>query len=226
MVVSQAVLAAPLASEHQVSLFCNGVRVCMLSSQVPNARLRLDRLQASSFECVGPAGSGVHISGYTCRVGRPAKKEFDGGQTAEEYEAVQEGRKRRLEQLAHEAKVAQPSTKPKRIPRLTFNPEVLVAEYSPKQSGISPVRAQLSLDAMVAAREEIKARQELESMGGGDDGETLQHVLAELLACSAAKLRSICKANELDEHGGKSALVERLTEHIAACLREERAVRL
>ena len=39
-----------------------------------------------------------------------------------------------------------------RTPRLTFNPEVVVAEYVPKRCGISPERSRMSLDEMEAAQ--------------------------------------------------------------------------
>ena len=67
--------------------------------------------------------------------------------------------------------------------------------------------------------------QALESTGDDDDddddGEALQQVLAVLLASSSTKLRGICSSNGLDRQGPKSALVERLIDHIAAGMREQ-----
>ena len=227
--LSQAALASPLLdTSAQVQLFCDGVLMCTLSNKMPNARLPTRNIKSVSFECVGPAGSGIHVTGNTYQIntGREVAPQ-EGGRTLAEWEATQVGRKRRIDELRREAATAaqSPTTTPKRIPRLTFNPSVLVAEYVPKRSGISPVRAYASLDEMVRAREEIKARQEMEAMSGADDddGETLQQVLAELQACSIAKLRKLCKANGLDQQGNKLALMERLIEHIGTCLREERA---
>ena len=236
LAVSQATLAAPLLHKSaQVQLFCDGQKICTLSAQVPNVRLRLDLLKAPSFECVGPEGSCVHITGYTyVQAHKPSggrdddmDMDMDGG-TDDEWEAIQRERKRRLEELHLEAAAAakRPSTAPKRVPRLTFNPEVLVAEYVPKRVGISPSYS-VSLDVMVAEREALKARERaLESMAddGDDDGETLQHVLAELLSSSVSKLRNYCGRNGLPRQGDKGALIERLVEHIAADMRVEREV--
>ena len=57
---------------------------------------------------------------------------------------------------------------------------MVAATYVPKQCGISPERSLLSLEEMVARREEIK-RQQREMGDDGeeeDDGEALQQVLA------------------------------------------------
>ena len=88
----------------------------------------------------------------------------------------------------------------------------------------------LSLDEMVARREEIKRVARESAADGGDgeedeDGEALQHVLSVLLAQPVAQLRMICKANGLDEQGAKPALIGRLIDHIAADMREERAAK-
>ena len=234
LAVSQATLAAPLLTgPATVQLFCNEVLVCTLSPDVPNVRLLLNVKASASFECSGPEGSAVHVGGYTYQV-KSSPKRLDE-ETETDWEELQRGRKRRIEELQRDALAARPLPPSTRIPRLTFNPEVLVAEYIPKRSGISPGWARVSLDAMVAAREEFKARQALESMGGDDgdddDGEMLQHMLAELLSCSLKKLRVICKVNGLvigvdnnnsNKEAEKSALIERLVDHYAMVMRAER----
>ena len=240
LAVSQATLAAPLlTASTKVRLFCNETLCCILSAEKPNARLSLDVKVSSTFVCRGPKGSCVHIGGYTYQISRPADEdattlavddgESDHGLSNERYEKLQRDRKRRLEELQREAAAdaACPSdAAPPRNRRLTFNPTVVVAEYIPKRSGIFPERAELSLDAMVAIREQIKARererQAAESMGGEDDGEALQHILAQLLSCSLAKLRVICKANGVDRQGDKSAMIERLVDYYQVAMREER----
>ena len=151
------------------------------------------------------------------------------GPTEAQHIEILRGRKRRLAELQIEAAAdaERPPSASKRVPRLTFNPEVLAAEYSPKHSGISPVREKLSLDEMVAHREEIKAAQALECAedADDDDGETLQHVLALLVSSSVPKLRELCAENGLDTHGAKSELIERLIDYVALDMREERARR-
>ena len=115
-----------------------------------------------------------------------------------------------------------------RVPRLTFNPEVLAAEYSPKHSGISPVREKLSLEAMVAHREEVKAAQALECAEDADEedeGEGVQQVLALRVTSSVPKLRELCRENGLDSHGAKSELIERLIDYVSLDMREDRAER-
>ena len=52
--------------------------------------------------------------------------------------------------------------------------------------------------------------------------QALQQVLTVLLSSPAAKLRGICNSNGLDGHGPKSALIERLIDHIATGMREQR----
>ena len=52
--------------------------------------------------------------------------------------------------------------------------------------------------------------------------QALQQVLAVLLSSSAVKLQRICKTNGLDGQGPKSALIERLIDHIAMGMREQR----
>ena len=236
LTISQVTLAAPLpTAPSKVRLFCNGVAICSLSQRMPNSKVQLSVASKISFECVGPDNSGgVHLIGYTyANVKRrePKDPEPEDKRTEDEWGELQRGRKRRIEELRREAAVAAaaPSTAPTRIPRLHFNPNVLVAEYVPKQSGISPMRAHLSLDEMVARREEIKQRQARESSGDGgeeeDDEMVLQGVLAELLSCSVNKLRVICKANGLDTLGKRAAMIERLIDHIASDLREARAER-
>ena len=240
LAVSQVALAAPLPSaSDNIQLFCNGVFLCALTHDQPNARLPFNPASKPSLDCVGPEGSGVHIVGYTYVHAKKRKRSDDKvGDVSraeyaeyEKYMELQRARTRRVEELQREAaaEAARPSVTPTptRTRRLSFNPEVVAAMYSPKECGISP-EVRLSLDEMVARREEIKARQELESMGddedegGEDDGEALQHVLAVLIASSVAKLRGLCKANGLVRHGEKSTLIERLVEHIATDMREGR----
>ena len=83
------------------------------------------------------------------------------GPTEAEYMELQRARTRRVEELRREteAEARNPVASPARTRRLSFNPEVVAATYVPKRCGISPVRSLLSLEQMVARREEIKARQ-------------------------------------------------------------------
>jgi len=234
LAVSQVTLAGPLASaSDEVRLLRNGAFICALSHSEPNARLPFNPAGKPSLECIGPEGSGVHVVGYTYVHAKKRRRDVDvGGPSEAEYTELQLARSRRVEELRREAvaEAARPCTTPTplRTRRLSFNPEVVGATYTPQQCGISPEWV-LPLDEMVARREEIKTRQALERPGddaddGGDedDGEALQHVLAVLLSSSDAKLRALCKANGLDRQGSSSALIERLIDHIAMDLRERR----
>ena len=58
-----------------------------------------------------------------------------------------------------------------RVPKLRFNPEVLVAEYFPKRCGISPERRYESLDHMVEARAAQRAADEAEFDEEDEDDE-------------------------------------------------------
>mmetsp|Transcript_33953 Transcript_33953/g.56148 ORF Transcript_33953/g.56148 Transcript_33953/m.56148 type:complete len:311 (+) Transcript_33953:188-1120(+) len=230
LAVSQATLAEPLLSESAtVQLFCNGMLLCSLSQDAPNARLPSIPTRTPSFKCVGPKGTIVHVVGYThaqCQ-GQPMEEEDVEVvlPTGEEYAERQRARKRRVQELQREAVAAseRPSTPPTRTRRLTFNPEVLSATYSRKRSCISPVWVRLSLDVMVARREETMAREALESLSDDDDdseddddGEALQQALHEtLFSSSVPKLRMMCASNGLDMQGPKSCLLERLKGHIA-----------
>ena len=225
--ISQVTLAAPLpVGPSQVVIYCNDVVLCSLSQRVPNVKVQLTVGSKFAFECVGPEGSGgVHLIGFTYASGKrraQPEEEPEESRTEAEWLELQRGRKRRVAELQREAAAAAatPSPASTRVPRLTFNPEVLVAEYVPKRSGISPLRIHESLEEMVARREEIKARQAMEGDGGEDDeddeGTMLQGVLAELLSCSVSKLRTICNANGLDSKGKRSDMIELLIEHIAA----------
>ena len=241
LAVTLVTLAAPLqpsTAPSEVRLFCNGVVICTLSQRVPNLRLQLTVSTKMSVECVGPKGSGgVDLTGYTYVNAdrRTEDEEPEERRTEAEWLELQRGRKRRVEELRREAAAEAAtvrSTAPARTPRLTFNPQVRVAEYVPKlpaSGSISPLRTHESLEEMVARREAIKKRQALSAVDGDeddeeqDDGAVLQAVLAELLVCSVSKLRVICKANGLDSQGKRGALIERLVDHIAADLREARA---
>jgi hypothetical protein len=235
LAISQATLADPLPPKAAaVQLLCNGMVLCSLSRDKPNARVPTSAIRSPCFECFGPEGSAIHLVGYTfvrCRK-RPVEEveEETDGQAAADYVERMLARKRRIAQLQREAaaEAARPSTEPSRIPRLTFSPEVLAATYSRTKCDVPPVWVRMSLDEMVTRREEIKARQALETDDDGednDDGEELQHVLAVLLSTSPPKLRALCEANGLDAHGAKSSLIERLVDYVAADMRTERASR-
>jgi len=236
LVVTQSTLAAPLKlGSDSVRLFFNGFAVCHLSQRTPNARLLLNIANTASFECVGPEGSGVHLGGYTYAQGgsmmaEPDEPEYEDTRTEADWEELQQGRKRRVAELqreaATEAKRSRGEQPPVRTPRLTFNPEVLVTEYVPKEIGISGPSTHASMDEMVVRREEIKQQQALEqaSADEGGDGETLQGVLTELLSCTVEKLRVICRANGVDSSGDRAAMIERLIDSLAADMRSEREV--
>tara|TARA_B110001452_G_scaffold245679_1_gene230495 strand:+ start:96 stop:1046 length:951 start_codon:yes stop_codon:yes gene_type:complete len=248
-VLSQASLAEP-RQRGTVQLFCNGVLLCSLSRDAPDARLPLTPISAPSYECVGPEGSSVHVCGYTFALAghgplaeeeEEEEEEENEGETDDEevglslpteaeHVEILRGRKRRLAELQIEAAAdaERPPSASRRVARLTFNPEVLAAEYSPKHSGISPVREKLSLESMVAHREEIKAAQALECAEAADEEdeeEGVQQVLALLVTSSVPKLRELCEENGLETHGAKSELIERLIDYVSLDMREERAER-
>ena len=242
LTLTQATLAGPLPSASaELQLFCNGAFLCRLSRRTPNANIPLTRVKSPELECVGPAGTAVHLAGFThaLKRRRPAdaeeeEEEMEGGPTEAEYRRhleIQRSRKRRLEELQQEAaaEAATPSkATPMRKRRLSFNQDVVAAVYSPKECGIFPGEAVLSLDKMVALREEIKrvARESTTDDGEEDeDEEALQQVLSVLLQQHVTKLRIICKTNGLHEQGAKTALIGRLIDHIAADMREERAAK-
>ena len=87
-----------------------------------------------SVECVGPKGSGgVDLTGYTYVNAdrRTEDEEPEERRTEAEWLELQRGRKRRVEELRREAAAeaaAVRSTAPARTPRLTFNPQVRVAD--------------------------------------------------------------------------------------------------
>jgi hypothetical protein len=180
----------------------------------------------------------MHIVGFTHALKRQRlAEEVEDEPTDAEYMRhleIQRARKRRLEELQREAaaEAAMPSkATPVRKRRLSFNQDVVAATYSPKMCGISPGHAVLSLDEMVARREEIKRQESAGGGGGGgsseedEDGEALQQVLSVLLAQPVGKLRELCKAKGLERQGAKPAMVGRLINHIAADMREERATK-
>ena len=202
---------APVAASAEVLIIRNGVILCALSRAAPNARLPFNPARDPSFECVGPDGCSVHVVGYTFVQGKrrrldtaSAEEETDGtvrgkrrrqiieeeevdGPTEAEYMELQRARTRRVADLAREAAAGSGPWSPAaksplpRTRRLSFNPEVVAATYVPKRCGISPVRSLLSLEQMVARREEIKKQQREEMSEDGDeddDGEALQQVLA------------------------------------------------
>ena len=203
-------LRAPMAASAEVLIIRNGVILCALSRAAPNARLPFNPARDPSFECVGPDGCSVHVVGYTFVHGKrrldtaSAEEETDGtvrgkrrrqiiedeevdGPTEAEYMELQRARTRRVADLAREAAAGSGPWSPAaksplpRTRRLSFNPEVVAATYVPKRCGISPVRSLLSLEQMVARREEIKKQQREEMSEDGDeddDGEALQQVLA------------------------------------------------
>lgn len=243
------------AASAEVLIIRNGVILCALSRAVPNARLPFNPARDPSFECVGPDGCSVHVVGYTFVHGKrrrldtaSAEEETDGtvrgkrrrqiiedeevdGPTEAEYMELQRARTQRVAELAREAAAGSGPWSPAaksplpRTRRLSFNPEVVAATYVPKRCGISPVRSLLSLEQMVARREEVKKQQREEMSDDGDedeDGEALQQVLSVLLASSVAKLRGICTSNGLDGQGPKSTLIERLIDHIATGMRAQR----
>ena len=200
-------MRAPVAASAEVLVIRDGVTLCALSRAAPNARLPFNAARDPSFECVGPDGCSVHVVGYTFVHGKRrldfTSSETDGtvrgkrrrqmvedeevdGPTEAEYMELQRARTLRVAQLARDAAAGcgpwSPDAKSSlpRTRRLSFNPEVVAATYVPKQCGISPERSLLSLEEMVARREEIK-RQQREMGDDGeeeDDGEALQQVLA------------------------------------------------
>ena len=113
-----------------------------------------------------------------------------------------------------------------------------MTEYTPKRSGISPASRRVSLENMVAARNNFSgaawralgcpsatvSRAISETKLSGEDAVKLQNVLAGLLSCSEAQLRERCDAVDVPRQGDKDALIERLVGWIAACMHEERRV--
>ena len=174
----QAALADP--STGACSVYANDQLIIKLDAIVPQRPLAmlLGPMDAVIVRCEGAAGApGVHLIGRAASTRRAsvarkrphAEAAAAVAPPAEAVAAVAPPAEDTAAAPPAEQTFISPAERPssrKRTPRLTFSPDVLVAEYFPKRSGIYPERTTMTLDEM---DERAKERLLAEANAGEDE---------------------------------------------------------
>ena len=154
------------------SVLVGGRLLCGLSADVPQVPVRvLLGDDVVVLRCEGVAGAaGVHVIGRLAAGGSPPPKKYRPATAAQSPPAAGSSATARRTTTPSSASAdrsasAKAAASPRspgsgRTPKLTFNPEVLVAEYVPKRCGISPGRWNASLEEMVARQAERALEEE------------------------------------------------------------------
>ena len=183
-----ALMHAALADENgPCRVFIDNRLLCVLTDSEQQQRISLPLGGSpASIRCEGPVGAaGVHL------IGREASDNKRQRVSAADHNGVRAAPQQ--EEAASSSTTppaaAASSSSSKRTPRLTFNPEVLVANYIKGRSGISPERQYASLDEMEAAAEQraLEEYEDEEDDDGMQPGSPAMQAFHELLKSWAAQ---------------------------------------